>query len=84
MLPRVDAEADDGLLAQRLGGFQPVQSFDQNKARAIGTHKDGRLLAIREHALRDFLYAFWIKGGPPFGGHVDGVNREIFALHHDA
>jgi len=84
MLPRVDAEADDRLFAQRLGGFQPVQTFDQNEARAISTHQDGRLLAIREHALRNFLDAFWIERGPPLGGHVNSVNREILALHHDA
>ena len=48
MLPCVDAEADNGLLAQRLGGFQPVQALDQDEARAIGTHQDGRLLAIRD------------------------------------
>ena len=84
MLARLDAEADDRLLAERLGSFQPVQALDQNEARAIGTYKDGCLLAIREHALGDLLNAFWIEGSPPFDGHVNGVDRKIFALHHNA
>jgi hypothetical protein len=35
MLPRIDKEGDDGLLAKRLGGLQPVQTFDEHEARAV-------------------------------------------------
>lgn len=84
MLPCLDPEADDGLLAQSLGGFQPVQALDQHEARAVRSHQDGRLLAVREHALRNVLDAFGIERGPPLDGHVNSVNRKILALHHDA
>jgi len=84
MLPCIYSKANDGLLAQCLGGLQPVQALDQHEARAVRTHQDGRLLAVREHALRDFLDALWIERGPPLYRHVDGIDREVLALHHNA
>ena len=41
VLPGVDSETDDGRLAQRLGGFQPVQALDQHEARAVGRTRIG-------------------------------------------
>ena len=35
MLPCIDKEGDDGLFAKRLGGLQPVQTFDEHEARAV-------------------------------------------------
>jgi hypothetical protein len=35
VLPRIDKEGDDGLFAKRLGGLQPVQTFDEHEARAV-------------------------------------------------
>jgi hypothetical protein len=32
---RFHAKADDGCLAERLGGFQPVQALNQHETRAI-------------------------------------------------
>src|SRR5437016_12888949 len=43
----------DRFVAQRLAGFQPVQPFDENEARAVAPHQDGRLLTDLQHALRD-------------------------------
>jgi hypothetical protein len=34
MLPRIDKEGDNSLFAERLGGFQPVQTFNKHEARA--------------------------------------------------
>jgi hypothetical protein len=38
MLPRIDKEGDDGFFAKRLGGLQPVQTFDEHEARAVWPH----------------------------------------------
>src|SRR5260221_9745875 len=81
-LPRVDAEADDGLLAQRLCSLQPMQALNQHETGAVRPHQDRRLLTVREHALRDLLDAFWVECGPPLDRHVDRVDREILAFHH--
>ena len=61
MLSRRDAESNNGLLAKRLGSFQPVQTLDQHKARSIGPHHDRGLLAFGEHARSDFVYAFFVR-----------------------
>ena len=78
MLPGLDAIADDGGLAQRLGGFKPVQTLDQDEARAILAHQDRRLLALREHAVRDRIDALRVERfAPP--GKVAQL-RVLFAL----
>jgi hypothetical protein len=59
-----------------------MQALDEHEACAVGPHQDWRLLAIGEHALRYFLYALWIKRGPPLDRHVDIVDREVLAFHH--
>ena len=41
VLARFCAEADDGFLAERLDGFQPVQALNQHETRAIRTDQDG-------------------------------------------
>jgi hypothetical protein len=69
MLARFDAEADDGFLAERLGGFQPVQALDQHEPRAVRTHKDWCLLADVEHAGGDFVHALLHERGPAFDRH---------------
>ena len=35
VLPRIDKERNDGLLAKRLGGLQPVQTLNKHEARAV-------------------------------------------------
>jgi hypothetical protein len=50
VLARFHAEADDGFLAKRLGGFQPVQALDQHETRDVRSHQDWCLLADVEHA----------------------------------
>jgi Putative polyhydroxyalkanoic acid system protein (PHA_gran_rgn) len=84
VLPRVDAEANDGLFPQGLGSLQPMQAFDKHKACAVRPHQDWRLLAVGEHTVRYLLDAFGIKRGPSPDWHVDGVDRESLAFHHDA
>src|SRR4249920_652921 len=84
VLPGVDAEANDGPFPQCLGGLQPMQAFDKHKARAVRPHQNWGLLAVREHAVRYLLDAFGIKRSPPPDWHVDRVDREGLAFHHDA
>src|SRR5215831_18091732 len=69
MLPGFDTVTNDGGLAQRLGGFKPVQALDQYEARAVRAHQDRRLLALREHAV-------------PRCRHVDIGDREGLAFQH--
>src|SRR6187551_3049315 len=83
VLPGVDAEANDGLLPQCLGGLQPMQAFDKHKACAVRPHQNWRLLAVGEHTVRYLLDAFGIKRSPPLDGHVNGVDREGLSFHHD-
>jgi hypothetical protein len=82
VFPRVDKETDNSFFAERLGGFQPVQTFDQHKASAVRPYKDRRLLALIEDARRDFVYALLIKSGALLNRHVDVRDRDGLALHH--
>ena len=41
MLAGVDAVAEDGFFAERLGGLQPMQALDQNEAATVGAHQIG-------------------------------------------
>ena len=84
VLAGIDAEANDGPFPQCLGGLQPMQPFDKHKACAVRAHQDWRLLTVREHTVRYLLDAFGIKRSTPPDWHVDGVDREGLAFHHDA
>src|SRR5208282_4794868 len=81
VLARVDAKADDGLLAERLGGLQPVQPLDQHEARAVRPYQDRGLLAVLEHAGGDFVHALLLERGPAFDRHVDVGDGKNLALH---
>src|SRR5262245_51850604 len=61
-----------------------MQAFDKHKACAVRPHQDWRLLAVGEHTVRYLLDAFGIKRSSPPDWHVDGVDREGLAFHHDA
>jgi hypothetical protein len=80
MLPGVDAVVDDCRFAQRLGGFKPVQALDQHEARSVHAHQDRRLLALREHAVRDCIDALQVERLTPRGRHVDVGDREGLAF----
>jgi hypothetical protein len=82
MLPGVNAVTDDGGLAQRLRGLKPVQAFDQYEARAVLAHQDRRLLAYREHAVRDRIDALQVERFAPRSRHVDTGDREGLAFQH--
>ena len=82
MLPGVDAVADDGGLAQRLGGLKPVQALDQHEARSVRAHQDRRLLALREHAVRDRIDALQVERFASRGRHVDIGDWEDLAFQH--
>jgi len=82
MLPGVDAVADDGGLAQRLGGLKPVQALDQHEARSVRAHQDRRLLALLEHAVRDRIDALQVERFAPPGRHVDIGDWEDLAFQH--
>src|ERR1039458_1069443 len=82
MLPGIHPVADDGGLAQRLGGFQPVQALDQHETLAGGAHLDRHLLAVLEHSGGDLVDARRHERFAPLDRHVDLGDREILALHH--
>ena len=82
MLPGVDAVADDGGLAQRLGGLKPVQALDQHEARSVRAHQDRRLLALLEHAVCDRIDALQVERFAPRGRHVDIGDWEDLAFQH--
>src|SRR5215831_9665851 len=82
MLPGVDAIADDGGLAQRLGAFKPVQALDQYEARSIRAYQDRRLLALLEHAVRDRIDALQVERFAPRGRHVDIGDWKGLAFQH--
>jgi len=82
MLPGFDTVTNDGGLAQRLGGFKPVQALDQYEARAVRAHQDRRLLALREHAVRDCIDALQVEHFAPRCRHVDIGDREGLAFQH--
>src|SRR5579862_492744 len=83
VLARINEEADDGFLAKRLGGLQPMEAFDEDETCAVRPHQDWRLLAFLEHAQCDFVHALLFEGGAPFDRYVDVGDRESLALHHD-
>src|SRR5450631_185206 len=83
MLPGIHPVADDGGLAERLGGLQPVQALDQHETRAVLPHLDRHLLAVLEHALGDLVHARLHERFAPLDRHVDLGDREILAFHHD-
>src|SRR5664279_5547336 len=82
MLPGIHPVADDGGLAERLGGLQPVQALDQHETLAVGAHLDRHLLAVLEHALGDLGDALLVERFAPLDRHVDLGDREILAFHH--
>jgi hypothetical protein len=43
-LTGLNETGSDRRLTKSPAGFQPMQAFDQNKPRAIGSHENGRLL----------------------------------------
>src|SRR5262244_1300757 len=82
MFPGFDAVTNDGGLAQRLGSLKPVQALDQYEARAVCAHQDRRLLALREHAVRDRIDALQVERFAPRGRHVDISHWEGLAFQH--
>jgi hypothetical protein len=83
VFPRGDQKTDDGFFAERLGGLQTMQALDQDKARAIRSHQDRRLLAVVEHTGGDFIDALLFERSAPFYRHVDVGDCESLALHHE-
>ena len=63
MFPRGDQKADDAFFAERLGGLQTMQTLNQDKARAVRSHQDRRLLAVVEHTGGDFVDALLFETG---------------------
>jgi hypothetical protein len=48
-----DQDAENGRLAERLAGFEPMQSLDQNEAVSVGPNGNGGLLPDVQDAFRD-------------------------------
>ena len=82
MLTRLDAEPNNGFLAKRFGGLQPVQTLDQDEACSVGPHQDRGRLARVEHTRCDLAYAPLLDSRAPFDRYVDVSDRKRFALQH--
>ena len=67
---RVDKETENSFFIERLGGFQPMQAFNEHEPSAVCPYQDRRLLALVEDARGDFLYALLIKGATPLDWHA--------------
>ncbi len=74
--------SEDRRLAERLGGFEPVQPFDQDIACAVQSDQDRRLLAFVEHALGNFQHVLRLERRTALGRNVDVVDWQSFALEH--
>ena len=83
MLPCIDKEGDNGLFAKRLGGLQPVQTFDEHEARAVRPDEDRRLQTLVENAGRDLVYSLLFEGRTSLGRNVNVSDWDGLALHHD-
>src|SRR5450631_3659801 len=79
----LDEVSEDGFLAQRLAGFQPVQTVHEDEAVAVAAHQDGGFLPALQHAAGDFLDDVELERGTAFDRHIDVRDFELFALHHD-
>jgi len=82
VLPSLDKETENSFFTERLGGFQPMQAFNEHEPTAVRPYLNWRLLAVVEHARGDFVYALLIKGGTPLDWHVDVRDRDGLALQH--
>ena len=82
VLTRLDQIDKNMSLSKGFAGFQPVQSFNKNKAVAVWPDEDGRFLAFFHHALGKGLNLSRIECLAPLHGHIDILNRERLPLHH--
>src|SRR5208282_2860268 len=82
MLPRVDAEANNGPLAKRPGRFKAMQSFDQYEALAVGSHQNWGVLAAIEHAGGNFIDTRLLERRAPFDRHINVGDCKGLTLHH--
>jgi hypothetical protein len=82
VLPRVDKETVNCFFAERFGGFQPMQAFNEYKSSAVRPYQDRRLLTLLQHARGDFVDALLIESGAPLDWHVDVCDRDGLTLHH--
>ena len=82
MLPRLDQNAYDRFLAEHLASFEAMQSLHQDKALAILPDHDRGLLAYLKYALRHLLDGFGVERQPPFGRHIDVLDRNCSFYKH--
>ncbi len=55
MMPGLNEIGQHSCLTQCPTGFQPMQALNQDKARAVFSHQNGRFLAFGQNALRQRL-----------------------------
>jgi hypothetical protein len=80
VLARFHAEADDGFLAEPLGGgVGPRPARNARRPHAPGFVFAGRCRAC----WRRFVHALLHERGPAIDRHVDIGDRESLASHHD-
>jgi hypothetical protein len=74
--------SEDGLFAQRLAGFQAVQTVHEDKTIAVAPHQDGGLLSALQHALGNLQDYFRLERRTTFDRNIDTCDFEFLALHH--
>src|SRR5207253_2304718 len=75
-----DQDTEYRRLAERLAGFEPMQSLDQNEAVSVAPNGNGGLLSDLQHAFRDLPDDFGLDGFLLLRGNEDLLDREAFGL----
>src|SRR3954468_1763502 len=78
-----DQDAENGRLAERLAGFEPMQSIDQNEAVSVAPNGNGGLLSNVQHAFRDLPDDFGVDGFLLLRGNENLLDLEAFRFGHN-
>lgn len=84
MPPRLNQISVDHALAERLAGFEAMQAFDQDEARAVGPHQDRRLQAGLQDADGERLDLRRVERLPSRLRHIDVGDGEGLTFHRVA
>jgi hypothetical protein len=75
MLSRLNQVGWYGCLAERLAGFQPMQSLHKDKALSVGPDENRSFLALCQHALGKRFNLRWVKCLTSLYGYIDVLDR---------
>ena len=78
-----DQDTENGRLAERLAGFEPMQSLDQKEAVSVEPNGNGSLLSDVQHTFRDLRDGLGLDGLLLLRGNEDLLDREAFRFGHN-